>query len=77
VRQFHDAMRDKMPALRGVRRRGDDEVGGAGDDHGPPGTGRLDLSVVWPVLWLIAKDVSIYIGGGIVLTRRSARIYSE
>jgi hypothetical protein len=27
----------------------------------------LDLSVVWPVLWLIAKDVGIYIGGGIVL----------
>jgi hypothetical protein len=27
----------------------------------------LDLSMVWPLLWLIAKDVGIYIGGGVVL----------
>jgi hypothetical protein len=69
LRDFHDAMRDRLPVLRCAECVSEAMMKSEGRalTIARQELAGLDLTMIWPMLWMIAKDVGIYIGGGIVL----------
>jgi hypothetical protein len=66
---FHEAVRQRLPTLRCAECVGEAmwTSEGRAIDLIQRELAGIDLAVVWPVQWAIAKNIGIYIGGGIVL----------